>query len=220
MSTSAPRPAPLFVGDHLAMDFINSTATPDGEPVEWLAHGPDLVDWLERAGVIEPDVAKRLRRDGDRAALDRTAAEARELRSWLRAVVLEHEGRALPVLSPEALAPLNRMLARDRSHLVVSHLVVSHLVVEPNHDHQHARRIRDWAEPGQLLQPIAEAIADLVCHVDFRLVRACEGTACTLIFLDRTKAHRRRWCSMAACGNRAKVAAHRARAATSGAIAS
>ena len=55
-------------------------------------------------------------------------------------------------------------------------------------------------------------VHDLVCHTDFRLIRACEGTACTLMFLDRTKAHARRWCSMAVCGNRAQAAAHRARA--------
>jgi predicted RNA-binding Zn ribbon-like protein len=51
-----------------------------------------------------------------------------------------------------------------------------------------------------------------MCHADFRLIRACEGSACTILFLDRTKAHARRWCSMAICGNRAKVAAYRARA--------
>ena len=56
-----------------------------------------------------------------------------------------------------------------------------------------------------------EAAADLACNADFRLIRACNGRACTLLFLDRTKAHGRRWCSMAVCGNRAKAAAHRAR---------
>ena len=71
--------------------------------------------------------------------------------------------------------------------------------------------VRRWESPGELLQPIDEAAADLVCHQDFRLIRACEGSACTLLFLDRTKAHTRRWCSMAVCGNRAKAAAHRAR---------
>ncbi|NEJ40784.1 CGNR zinc finger domain-containing protein, partial [Rhizobium ruizarguesonis] len=34
---------------------------------------------------------------------------------------------------------------------------------------------------------------------------------CTLFFLDTTKSHRRRWCSMALCGNRMKVAAFRSR---------
>jgi hypothetical protein len=54
-------------------------------------------------------------------------------------------------------------------------------------------------------------MADLICREDFRLIRACDGPACTLLFLDRTKSHARRWCSMAVCGNRAKAAAHRAR---------
>jgi predicted RNA-binding Zn ribbon-like protein len=31
------------------------------------------------------------------------------------------------------------------------------------------------------------------------------------VFHDFTKAHTRRWCRMAVCGNRAKAAAHRAR---------
>jgi len=43
----------------------------------------------------------------------------------------------------------------------------------------------------------------------FALTRKCEHPECTLWFYDRTKAHRRRWCSMALCGNRAKVARFR-----------
>jgi predicted RNA-binding Zn ribbon-like protein len=42
-------------------------------------------------------------------------------------------------------------------------------------------------------------------------VKRCEGAECTLWFVDRTKAHRRRFCSATACGNRDKVAAFRAR---------
>jgi hypothetical protein len=41
---------------------------------------------------------------------------------------------------------------------------------------------------------------------------ACEAGNCSLWFLDVSKGHARRWCSMAICGNRAKAAAHRARA--------
>ena len=73
------------------------------------------------------------------------------------------------------------------------------------------RRVRRWESPGELLLPVAEAAADLMCTADFRLIRACGGHACTLLFLDRTKSHARRWCRMAVCGNRAKAAAHRAR---------
>jgi predicted RNA-binding Zn ribbon-like protein len=55
-----------------------------------------------------------------------------------------------------------------------------------------------------------EAIADLACNADFPLIRACAGPACTLMFLDRTKAHAPRWCSMALHGSRANVATRRA----------
>jgi predicted RNA-binding Zn ribbon-like protein len=58
---------------------------------------------------------------------------------------------------------------------------------------------------------IAEAMGGLVCDKGFTLVRKCKGPACTLWFLDVSKAHARRWYSMVVCGNRAK-AAHRARA--------
>jgi predicted RNA-binding Zn ribbon-like protein len=57
-----------------------------------------------------------------------------------------------------------------------------------------------------LLVPIAEAAADLLCAGNFEYLRKCENPACVLLFYDTTKNHRRRWCSMAACGNRAKVA--------------
>jgi predicted RNA-binding Zn ribbon-like protein len=50
-----------------------------------------------------------------------------------------------------------------------------------------------------------------VCAEDFSQVKACEGPACTLLFVDHTRSHARRWCSMAICGNRAKQAAHRSR---------
>ncbi|WP_246856811.1 CGNR zinc finger domain-containing protein [Brenneria corticis] len=60
-----------------------------------------------------------------------------------------------------------------------------------------------------MLGPIAELAASLISEKSFELVRKCEHPECSLWFYDRTKAHRRRWCSMALCGNRAKVARFR-----------
>src|SRR5262249_19912628 len=101
------------------------------------------------------------------------------------------------------LEPLNRVLARDERYRQVAATAAETPFAW--------RDERRWTKPERLLQPIAEALGDLVVNADFRLVRACEGRGCTLIFLDRTKSHARRWCSMAVCGNRAKAAAHRAR---------
>ncbi|HEX8403835.1 MAG TPA: CGNR zinc finger domain-containing protein, partial [Duganella sp.] len=39
----------------------------------------------------------------------------------------------------------------------------------------------------------------------------CEHPECILWFYDRTKSHKRRWCSMALCGNRYKAAQFRKR---------
>jgi predicted RNA-binding Zn ribbon-like protein len=42
-------------------------------------------------------------------------------------------------------------------------------------------------------------------------VRECAAPDCSGLFLDASRARRRRWCSMATCGNRQKVAAYRRR---------
>ncbi|WP_309140152.1 CGNR zinc finger domain-containing protein [Candidatus Pantoea bituminis] len=70
-------------------------------------------------------------------------------------------------------------------------------------------RIYASQTPAQWLEPMADLAASLLAEKDFNLVRECEHPECTLWFFDRTKAHRRRWCSMALCGNRAKVARFR-----------
>jgi hypothetical protein len=55
-----------------------------------------------------------------------------------------------------------------------------------------------------LLAQLAEAAATLLASPAIGLVRRCEGPGCRMLFLP---AHpRRRWCSPATCGNRARVA--------------
>jgi predicted RNA-binding Zn ribbon-like protein len=200
---TANRPPAFFVGDHLALDFLNTTATPRGVRIEWLGDGNDLVDWLEQAGAIEAAAAARLRESGD-GPLDEVARQAREFREWLRGFVAGRLGKPLRTTAA-ALAPVNQLLAGDNSF--------QRIEAAGDGRRLSLRRACRWESPGELLQPIADAAADLICRQDFRLIRSCEGSACVLVFLDRTRAHARRWCSMAVCGNRAKAAAHRARRA-------
>ena len=42
-------------------------------------------------------------------------------------------------------------------------------------------------------------------------VRKCANPSCAILFVDSSRSNRRRWCSMAACGNKAKVGAFRRR---------
>ena len=200
-SSTDLRPNALFVGDHLAMDFLNSVAIPSGERIEWLVNGDDLVNWLLQAGVIDAKIAKRLRSENTRA-LDDVAAEARVLREWLRNFVKQYVGKPFRQNILKELEPLNRLLARDGIYFQIG---------ASDGNAPRMQQTRRWEKPEELLLPIAEAIGDLVCHADFNLIRSCENDACALMFYDRTKGHARRWCSMAACGNRAKAAAYRAR---------
>jgi predicted RNA-binding Zn ribbon-like protein len=62
-----------------------------------------------------------------------------------------------------------------------------------------------------LLALPAAQIAALIADETAELVKRCAGADCVLWFVDRTKAHKRVFCSATACGNRAKVAAFRDR---------
>lgn len=207
------QPAPFFIGDDLALDFLNTVAAPWGREIEWLATGGDFVAWLEQAHVVPANVARQFRARTGSRALDAVASRARELREWFRTLLGDHAGKPLGPGILRDLAPLNHLLGSDESYWQIE--IASRHAGEAGSDGQgalHWRRVRRWRTPQALLLPIAEAIGDLVCRKDFTLVRKCEGPACTLWFYDVSKGHARRWCSMAVCGNRAKVAAHRARA--------
>ncbi len=55
------------------------------------------------------------------------------------------------------------------------------------------------------LWPIARDAAELLASDRLQFVRACASKSCEWLFLDETKNHRRRWCDMTKCGNRAKA---------------
>jgi predicted RNA-binding Zn ribbon-like protein len=90
------RPPAFFAGDHLALDFLNTIATPRDVPFEWLADGKDLIDWLQQAGMIGAEEAARFRESKRAGSLDEVARRAREFRDWLRGFVTRHLGKPLP----------------------------------------------------------------------------------------------------------------------------
>lgn len=195
-------PAPIVVAGHPALDLLNTLASPRGEPVEFLGDGAALVRWLVLSGIVAASDARMIPARLSPASLDSAARRAVALREWLRPIVRRSTAHGAAMLTPAELRALNGALARaPRGREVV------------REDGGYALRTTiDWSTAPSLLVALAEAVADLVTRVDFALVRECAGGACTLWFLDRTKSHRRQWCSMDVCGNRAKVSAHRRRA--------
>jgi predicted RNA-binding Zn ribbon-like protein len=204
---TASRPPAMFLADALGLDFLNSIATPVDTPVEWLSSGQDLLDWMASAKLVSPEVIAELNTNAGPGELDAVAGQARALREWFREFVRENKGKPLAPAVLSELEPLNRLLARDETFGQVA-------VRKDAHSGESALEWvpqRRWRSSDTLLLPIAKAMADLLVTADFSYVKSCEGPACTLMFLDTTRRHTRRWCSMAVCGNRAKQAAHRTR---------
>jgi predicted RNA-binding Zn ribbon-like protein len=198
--TAAPAPS-LFVAGHPAIDFLNSAYAPGGELVETIGDGRALLDWMTSAGLLQQRAAAQLARRFPRKALDAAAHEARAVREWARTWVATWRENPAGDYSEE-IAALNKLLAREnRARELIAVKRRLELSERPH-----------FTDPRELIAPMALEIARLVTREDPALIKACAGADCTLWFLDRTKAHRRMFCSASACGNRAKVAAFRRRA--------
>src|SRR5471030_780587 len=182
--------SPYFIADHPALDLLNTVAVSNGVPTDFLQSDADVMAWLERAGFVPQGMS-----DGDPVA--RLLDVARGFRELLRNLVAQRKaGAALD------LGPLNVYLAQASRHLELSADADGRLILQARYDAGSAKK---------LIGPLVESAAELLADGDFSLVKHCENPECILIFLDKTKSHRRRWCSMAGCGNRHKVASFRMR---------
>jgi len=188
MMDASMQEAPLLA-DHLALDLLNTVARSDGTIVDYWNTGDDVMTWLARCGVnpVAPGQVGR-------PAL---LAQATRLRSLAgRLVARQKEGVAVDV--------------RELNTFLHAYLSAPHLARDEDGKLTLARK--PGGDPvAALLGPVAEAVAELLVEGDFALVRQCEHPDCILWFYDRTKAHKRRWCSMAVCGNRYKAAQFRKR---------
>ncbi len=191
---------PLFLGSHPAVDFLNTAFAPNGRHIETIPDGRALLDWMVGARLLKEADATRLMRRAGSTVLDSTAQEARKVREWARRW-LECWRSAPDDDYDDEIAALNKLLARAAWHdevVVTEHGARTLASVHSN-------------DPDALVALIARQIAALLTKENASLLKSCTGSGCTLWFLDRTKAHRRVFCSATACGNRAKVAAFRQR---------
>ncbi len=59
-----------------------------------------------------------------------------------------------------------------------------------------------------LLAPVLWSAGDLLASSNLAKVRRCANPECLYLFIDESRAGRRRWCTMSSCGNRAKARRH------------
>jgi predicted RNA-binding Zn ribbon-like protein len=191
-----------FMGGHPALDLVDTVGGMLDIPVrdedELLRSYDDLVELGLKTGTLSERAARRLRRaaaekpDEAQAALD-AALEARAvLDSVFRPV---SDGSNPPAKALDALGRLGATAAaRGRLAEVGGRFEWS------------------WEEAPGLdapLWPLVHSAVELV--TDGPLDRVSQCGRCRWLFLDTTKNHSRRWCSMEGCGTDAKMERYVAR---------
>jgi predicted RNA-binding Zn ribbon-like protein len=191
----------FFVGERLCLDFINTEIVDNGTPVDLLRSVDDLVTWLAAAQVIDESQAKELKRhwsgSGGGREVERAFRQALQFRSELR-VMAERLAEGKTHVPQATLDRINDILRAPTGNMELARTKEGYEM----------RFRRHFREPADLLAPIAESVASMLSGDDLSLIKKCQGARCILFFYDTTRNHARRWCSMTACGNRAKVAAH------------
>jgi len=189
-------PTSEFLGGRLCVDFANVatfSSSPDVEPLSW----EGLVLFLEAARIVTAERRGHLLEltSMDPQSADELLRRANRLRENLRRILAAvAKGKRI---SPEWVEPINAALR-----------------VTEGHD-ELAWDGRKWSIAFMareeslvwLLAAIARSAAELLVEGSSAPVRKCANPSCHLFFYDDSRTGKRRWCSMALCGNRSKVAA-------------
>jgi predicted RNA-binding Zn ribbon-like protein len=174
-----------IVGGDVALDFVN---TEDGDPPEECLRGyGDLVAWSVLAGLLSAEEGERLTgeaglRPGDADAAYRDALRLRGALYDVFRAVAEDEAPASHDL--EVVREYERE-ALSRGKLVQG-------------DRSFAWEWEDPRDLARMLWPVAHAASGLLTSGDLDRLKLCSG--CYWVFLDASRNHSRRWCTMEVCG--------------------
>lgn len=181
---TADRDAFRFRSGRLSLDFCSTLLWRYRAPIEQLRVPADLARWLREAGIRPAPVAS-----------DVDLHSARLLRESIYAVT--HDRLAGRTLARRQIATINAAAARPDP--------VPRLAADSG---------LAWSadEPAfAALSRIARDAIDLLTGPSAARMRECAAPDCAFLFLDTSRAGRRRWCAMSRCGNREHVREHRRR---------
>jgi predicted RNA-binding Zn ribbon-like protein len=189
-----------FASGDLSLDFANTANWHASEkPEEMLKQVADLIDWGEAAGLLTPDIAAKLRdmEQEEPEKANRAFRSALQLREALYHIFRNHySGESIPA---DDLACLNAWIREAMEHIQLT----------PKDGEIQWAWTSDISGIHLILLPVARAAAELLTSDKASRVRECEDDrGCGYLFIDQSKNHSRRWCSMESCGNRAKARRH------------
>ena len=185
-----------LIGGNVCLDFVNTLDDrPSDQPKELLTNYYELARFGEDTGILAPEqldfLYERVHLAPDEA--EDALRRARTLREALHDIF----SAAMKKQTAPQVA-MDRLNANIHGAALHSRLVQGEGGLEWRFDDL-------TSSFNAMLWPIARAAAELLASPDLARVRACSSSTCQWLFLDTSKNHHRRWCSMKECGNRAKV---------------
>jgi predicted RNA-binding Zn ribbon-like protein len=189
-----------LTGGDPALDFANTRlARRTDHPEERLGTYEDLLNWARQTKLLTPQRARYLLREAKShpSSAARAHKRANEVRELIFRTFTE---------KPPDTDTLRRLAALHREALRHRHL-----------DFGGESVVFRWDDNrfDSMLWPVVDAAVTLLTSDAAKRVRACEGSTCLWLFIDKSRQRNRRWCDMSTCGNRAKARRHYRRRAGS-----
>ena len=186
--------------NRLCLDFVNLPYTP-GDPVAHATSWLELIEFLADKRIVSQARSEELSTltETDPIAAGALVSQAKRLMDSMEfafRTMLEN-GQ----VQPSWVKPINEVLRVTEGH---DELQWDGSAWSMAFVGKHDRL--EW-----LLAAIARSGAELIAEGPGKGLSRCSNGNCRLLFYDDSRMHRRKWCSMALCGNRSKVAAFAAR---------
>lgn len=185
-----------MIGGNAALDFVNTASEwGSGEPEDRLGGPEGFGKWAKLAGLLNDTDLARLKKElrDDPAAADAVFKKAVALRAAL--------WRIFNAVASDGEVSDGDLETLDRSKMSAARN--SKIVCEGGEFKRCCKTEAPTLE--RALRLIVEAAEDLLLNGRLDRLHSCGGATCEWMFLDLSKNGRRRWCSMATCGNDAKV---------------
>lgn len=191
-----------ILGGNTALDFVNTVgAWTNGLERDSFESARHVLDWAKRLAIIEASEARAFQRivDAEPDIAAKLLREVRKLRLVVHAVFDAIAAQKTPSKEAfEALAAAAER-AQGRRKLVSTR--------------DGAEWVWNGDDPMTIVDRLAHAAAELATNAPALRIKACPGHACGWLFIDTSRNGKRRWCSEADCGTRARVKAFRERKA-------
>jgi len=189
-----------FQAGNLALDFANTVDWHASDHPDELIHSyRDVVDWARDYAALSPESAKALisKADDQPESAEKALEKAIGLRNAIYCIFSAAAQGCQP--EPDALKRLKEVWGQAVASAEITPL-----------DEGYAWKWESQpSDLAQMLWPVAQAAVDLLLSENLEHVGQCaDDRGCGMLFIDTSRNRSRQWCSMDACGNRAKAKRH------------